>query len=380
MGYNTWAKAIMTREEFLFIGNIFMRFIPRRSFQYIATLLTLAASVIGCNIPIGYMLSDGVGELLLLARAVPIEQALDDPSLTDEQRDKLALVIRARDYAQQVIGLNVGDSYRNFVNLGDESLAWNLSASKKDALEPYIWPVPVAGELPYFGFFLFDQAVAERDRLVALGYDTVIYEVDAFSTVGLLPDPVTSAMLKRDLISLADTVIHEMLHNTVFKPGFATFNESLATFVGRTGAIEFIQLEYGPDTLLTDQAAKTFEDTDLFNAFLQDLTERVSEVYNSDLGYDEKLAARKTIFEAANTRFPAEVLPLMNYPDNYETYTDFAYNNAFLLLNVRYNTDEEVYQGIYDMAGGDWYQTLTIFHQAAMSDDPVEYLRGLLGQ
>ncbi|UCD27866.1 MAG: aminopeptidase [Planctomycetota bacterium] len=339
-------------------------------------LYLLIISATGC-MPIGYLLSDATGELLLLASTVPIEDGLNDPALSEEQREKLAFVIRARDYAGEVIGLNIGNSYQGFLNIGDEALAWNLNASKKDVFEPYIFELPVVGSMPYFVFFVFDQAVVERDRLVALGYDTMIYEVDSYS-LAIVPDPITSSMLRRDLATLAETVMHELLHNTIYKLGDSVFNESLATFVGRKGAIEFIRSEFGSDSPLADEAEQTFEDDDRFNVFLQELTAEVNEVYSSGLSYDEKLAAREEIFESARNRFAADVLPLINDKEAYERYTEFNYNNAFLLVNVRYNSDPEVYEGIYEMVGGDWFQALTIFSQAAGANDPVGFLRGIL--
>ncbi|MHC4798962.1 MAG: aminopeptidase [Planctomycetota bacterium] len=220
--------------------------------------------VSGCG-PIGYSVSAAVGELLILSSAGPIDRALNDPGLSDEQKEKLTFIIQARDYAEQVVGLNVGHSYQTFVNLGDKPLAWNLSASRKDAIEPYIWEVPLVGPLSFFGFFNFDQAVAERDRLVKLKYDTLIYEVDAYSTIGIFPDPVSSSILDRDLVSLLDTVFHELLHNTIFNPEDIVFDESLATFVGRTASVEFIKSEFGEDSDLADQARRSFEDVDRFN-------------------------------------------------------------------------------------------------------------------
>jgi predicted aminopeptidase len=342
-------------------------------------LWPIAVLISSCG-PIGYSVSAVVGEILLLSSAVPIDEALHDPRLSDEQKEKLTFLIRARDYAEQVVGLNVFNSYQTFANLGDKPLAWNLSASRKDILEPYFWDVPIMGPLPFFGFFDFDQAITERDRLVGLNYDTLIYEVDAYSTVGILPDPVTSALLDGDLVSLFDTLFHELLHNTIFKQGDTTFNESLANYVGRTAAVEFIKVEFGEDSPLVKEANRTFADMDRFNEFIQELIEEVNVVYNSDMSYDDKLMAREDIFEAARNRFAEQVLPLMNNPVEYERYTTLKYNNAFLLINMRYNSDQEVYAGIFEMVGGDWSQALTIFSQAAAKENPVEYLRGILGQ
>ena len=79
-----------------------------RGCRWLWALGSLMAGGCGCY-ELGYSASAVIGELNFLAAAVPIEEALQDPTLTDDQREKLALAIRARDYAEQVIGLNVGD-------------------------------------------------------------------------------------------------------------------------------------------------------------------------------------------------------------------------------------------------------------------------------
>lgn len=324
--------------------------------------------------PPGYLPSVVVGELEFLSGMVPIEAAVDDPALTQEQRDKLAFIIRARDYAEQVIGLNAANNFHQFVNLGDETLAWNLSASRKDALEAYVWNVPVAGPIPYLGFFDFDQAMAERDRLVELGYDTMTYEIDTYA-LWVLPDPVSSPMLRKDYGFLADVVMHELLHNTILKPEDMTFSESLAVFVGRAAGKEFLNTEFVPDDPLIEETRRRYEDEDRFNTFLQGLVADLEELYGSELSPDEKIARREDVFQKGRERFVTDFLPLMNYPEEYEAYGEFPFNNAFLLLNVRYSSDLDVFEGIYELTGHNWPETLHLFSAAANTDKPVQFLR-----
>lgn len=343
----------------------------------------LVAAVAGCFPGSGgwawqYALNAAAGELSYLGRAVPIEQGLSDPNLTQEQRDKLAIVVKARDYAERVIGLNVGSSYRQFVNLGGESLAWNLSASRKDAIEAYVWTIPVVGPMTYVGFFNYDDALAERDYLVSRQYDTFIYELDAFSTLGYLPDPVSSALLRRNVPSLADTVVHECLHNTIWSPASEVYSESLATFVGRTGGLEFLAGEFGNDSPYLKEATDGYEDGAQINAFLKSLADEVRELYSQDIPYDEKLAQREVIFEAARQRFKTQVQPDLHNSARYAVYGTLAYNNAFLLVNVRYNSDLAVFSSVYESADHNWGRSLEIFQAAARSGDPFAYLRNYL--
>lgn len=320
-----------------------------------------------------------VGELDYLSRAVPIEQGLDDPDLTQDQKDRLAFVIQARDYAEHVIGLNVGDSFRNFVNLRGEALAWNLSVSRKDAIEAYTWNLPLVGRMPYLGFFVYEEAIAERDRLIAEGYDTLLYELDAFSTLGLMPDPVASTLLDRSLPSLADTVVHELLHNTIWNPSQTVFNESLATFVGRRGSLDFLAFQFGSDSPLLTDAVSLQHDGDLVNAFLRQMEADVQALYAQDLPAEDKVTQREAIFEAARQRFKSEVQPTLRDPNRYGVYGTLNYNNAFLLVNVRYNSSLDLFERVHEAAGRDWAQSVDVFRQAAATSDPYGFLRDYLG-
>lgn len=345
---------------------------PRRM---LSASLVFCLGLAGCGDT--YLGSIILGELKLLSSVRPIEEAVNDPGLDEEVRLKLAFVIRARDYARDVVGLHVGGSYQTFADLGDRSLAWNLSASRKDAFDPYIWRFPLVGSLPYIGFFSLDQAKAERDRLLAEGYDTLIYEIDAYSTVGQLPDPVTSALLRRNLASLADTVIHELTHNTIYAFNDITFNESLATFVGRTAGMDFLALEFGPDAPEIQQARLDYEDQDRFQAFLREMKDGLAAIYDTDLSFDEKMARREEFIAAAQQRFAFEVLPLMHDQEGYEGYATFPFNNAFILAHVRYNSDQDVFAAVYEKTGRDWAEAMRLYREAARSPDPTRHLHAL---
>ena len=53
-------------------------------------------------------------------------------------------------------------------------------------------------------------------------------------------------MLEDDLPRLAEVVIHETTHTTIFLRGQVAFNESLATFMGNQGTLNFLARVFGP--------------------------------------------------------------------------------------------------------------------------------------
>jgi len=136
--------------------------------------------------------------------------------------------------------------------------------------------------------------------------------------------------------------------------------------------------EFGPDDPIIQQALESQADTERFNAFLDDLRAELDEIYGSDMTREEKIAAREPIFEAARQRLADELLPAMNHPETYESYTTLNFNNAFMLVNERYNTDFDLFAGVYELTGRNWASALDLFQQAADSDDPFAFLRDLL--
>ena len=193
-----------------------------------------------------YVLRAAWEEGKILNRRKPIARIVQDTATDWETRDKLLLVLQARQFAADSLRLNAGNSYTLFSRVESDTLVMVLSAAHKDRFQPYTWWFPIVGRVPYKGFFELEDALAAQRKLEAQGYDTYLRPSAAFSTLGWFNDPLLSTLLRYDRVSLANTVIHEIFHNTFFAPGQAVFNESLANFVGGRGAIEFFCRRDGP--------------------------------------------------------------------------------------------------------------------------------------
>lgn len=146
-----------------------------------------------------------------------------------------------REFARS-LGLRVGDQYTSFVDWPGDRIVTTLVRTRPGSLEAVGWWYPFLGRLPYRGYFERERAEREARRLREVqGYDVCVSPVAAYSTLGWLDDPVTSPMLGRGIASFVETLLHELVHATVFIEGDADFNEGVALFVGQEAAIRYFE-------------------------------------------------------------------------------------------------------------------------------------------
>lgn len=334
----------------------------------------LASWLVGCSDP-GYALYAVRGQVDLVARAQQIQKVLGRESLTDEQRERVRLILDIRDFAAKDLGLKVGANYTTYVDTGGKPVAYNLSASAKDSFTPVTWTFPLAGTTPCLGFFTLEEGKKYQSDLVKKGYDTVLYAVPSYSTAGLFSDPITSSMLNESDAELADLIVHESTHATIWKNNATEFDENLATFVARTGAIAYLTSRHGADSDIVRRARHRYEDAEQYNGFVAGLFAQMRGYYANDLTSAEKIAGRTALFEHALQRFRTEVQPRMHDPKVYERLDAGKLNNAWILLNARYNNDLSAFAAVYVCVDQDCRQALRIFADAARTADPIAYLR-----
>jgi predicted aminopeptidase len=342
-------------------------------------LLCLSAALAGCS-P-GYVLRAAWEEARILGRREPIARIVADPATDWETRDRLMLVLQARRFAADSLSLAAGNSYTLFARVDSDTLVMVLSAAYPDRLEAYTWWFPVVGRVPYKGFFDPADAERARDRLAARGFDTYLRPSAAFSTLGWFNDPLLSTLLRYDRVSLVNTVVHELFHNTFWAPGHVAFNESLANFVGARGAIEFFCGRDGPDGPECATAVAAWEDEMLFGAFLQDLVDRAEALYARDLTSAEKVAARGLLFDEAQRRFREEVQPRLRV-SGYGSFTREPLNNATLLARRFYYRRLDLFEAVHRAHGGDFRAALAAIVAAARHgrEDPFAAVEELLGR
>lgn len=174
---------------------------------------------------------------LLLARR-SIEATLADATTAEPLRARLALVLAVRGFASE-LGLDVGSRYTTWAPWPGDRVVTTVVATKAGSLEPATRWFPIAGRVPYLGFFDPQRAEAEAARRRAEGLDVCVSAVSAYSTLGWIDDPVPEPLLRGDEARLVETLLHELVHHSAYVPGDTAWNEGLATWIGEEAAVAF---------------------------------------------------------------------------------------------------------------------------------------------
>jgi predicted aminopeptidase len=150
--------------------------------------------------------------------------------------------------------------------------------------------------------------------------------------------------------SLANLIIHELLHSTIFITGQVQFNEELAEFVGTEGARLYIESRFGRDSEEYREIFDTEADSRAYVAFIQELCAELETVYSGGGSLEEKLAEKAEVLEKAKRRFDDEYESRFK-SEKYRGFSGMELNNAYLELFRLYYGGGSYYQELYELSG-----------------------------
>jgi predicted aminopeptidase len=315
----------------------------------------------------------------ILARRRAITDIVNDSATSASRRRKLEIVLAARSFASDSIQLRARQSFTTFSRLEHDTLVLVLSAAYRDRLESYTWWFPIVGRVPYKGFFDFGAARTAGRTLDREGFDVYLRPSPAFSTLGWFNDPLVSTSLNADSIDLANTVIHELTHNTFYASGQAVFNESFANFVGARGSAWFFRSRGQPAA--ADEADARWSDDKVMAHFWERLYHSIDSTYKAHPGEDsahvrERIAARDTVYQQARTEL-VEVLGPQLHTIGPRVLERMRLDNAALMARRIYLTDLDLFDGVWVREGQDLKKTINRIIALAKSKpkDPFGALR-----
>lgn len=309
----------------------------------------------------------------LLWGRVPNEQA----QLSPDRMQKLALVPEIKAFGRE-IGLAAMNNY-DTVNPTWDRTIWNVSAADPVRFENRSWWFPIVGSVPYLGFFDETKANALVDELESEGLDVYKRTAGAYSTLGWFEDPLTPNMLDWSEHHLANTILHELAHATVWIPGSVQFNESFANFVGDEASDRYMRGKYGDDSEQVATMQARIADSQRWRALLRELYRELDAVYEDEaLDRSAKLARKQAAFDGLAARVDAAGF---QHPERYvKAAREGTWNNARMMQYRTYNRSTDWFAKLYEQQDRD---LLAFMHRVeevtAGADDPYRALALAVG-
>ena len=269
----------------------------RRPLSRIGRVVVLAAAILvlpGCE-GAAYLGQAAWGQARLIIARQPIEALLADPRTDATLRARLERVQALRAFATRDLGMAAAGGFTRYAATGREYAVWNVVAAPEFSVQPLSWCFPVAGCVSYRGYFRRQAAERFAERLAGEGYETRVYGVAAYSTLGWFDDPVLDTWVMRPERQLAALVLHELAHQLVYAPGDTAFSESFARVVEREGVRRWLAAT-GREADYADYLSELEVDRQ-FAGLLSGARERLAAVYAGPLDAPRKRAAKQHEFE-----------------------------------------------------------------------------------
>ena len=296
---------------------------------------------------ISYGLAQGKGQWQILNNSVPLEEVMARPDFPDSLKRRIDIIQQARKFAIDRLGLKPSDSYNTFYDQKGEVALWNVTACEPYSLTPKTWWFPIVGEVPYKGYFDIEKANRLSGELKDQGYDVRVRPVGGWSTLGWFNDPMLSSMLDRSTGGLAELIIHELTHGTVFVKDSVTFNENLASFIGEKGAVLFLKEIYGDSSAQLMEYLGGESDARKFTKHILRGTQQLDSLYgmfHSDMSDNTKKRHKQAMINQICQQL--DTISFSN--DRYKRiFDDSKPNNAYFMSFVTYYSFGDQLEKLY---------------------------------
>lgn len=314
---------------------------------------------------VSYGIMQAKGQIKVLWNARPVNELLADPEVADSLKHRVRLVQEIKEFAIDSLGINESDSYQSVYDQQGKPILWVITATEPFSLEDRKWRFPLIGTFSYKGFFDHERALKEKQELANQGLDTGIRTVSAWSTLGFFDDPILSQLLFRSEGQLANTIIHELTHGTIFVKDSLRLNENIASFIGNKGAVAFLEDRYGATSEEVGNYVRYLEDRKKYIDHMLRGTNQLDSLYQSfseEMSFQTKKEKKEKLIRQIISTTDTLSLETPQYEKIIKKLKDREElpNNTFFKSYVRYqgkadNLEEE----FINRFGGDISEYLT---------------------
>lgn len=302
----------------------------------------------GCSTVSYYSQAIG-GHLSLLGDTRPVAEVLADEATDAALAERLRLAQRILDFAYGEMALPDNGSYRDYVDVEQRFVVWNVIAAPRYSVEARTWCYLFVGCVAYRGYFDEQDARDLADELREQEWDVALAGAAAYSTLGWMDDPLLSTMINRRESGLVAVLIHELAHQRVYIKDRTCIAESFASAVAAEGVRRWFAARGDPGAY-----ENYLRDRDLrraFNRLLLQTRRRLAEFYAGAGGPDELASGKRAIFDRLRQDYRrfAEA----SGDDRFDRWMARDLNNAHLAQVAAYYSLEPLFSDMIAGAGGD---------------------------
>ena len=320
-------------------------------------LLFVFLLLTGCS-ELSYYRQAAAGQWHLLSQRRDIQELITADQTPDQLKKQLELVQRIRDFASDELLLPDNRSYRTYADLGRSYAVWNVVAAPALSVDPLSWCFPVAGCVPYRGYFDHEAALRFARRLDDQGYDVHVYGVPAYSTLNWFDDPVLNTFIHYPEAHLAALIFHELAHQKLYIKDDGTFNESFAQAVEMIGVERWLQ--YRQQDAGREAFALYKSRQQQFVDLILQTRRELDHLYRSDIPESEQLATKETLLNLFRQRYTA-LKQQWNGDERFDNWVERPLNNSHFALVATYHFYVPAFLALLQQHDGD----LQRFYQAA---------------
>jgi predicted aminopeptidase len=314
-------------------------------------------------IAIGLLLLDGCyymqaakGQYEVMSRRRPVAEVLEDEESGDALKNRLEMVVEARQFAVDELLLPDNESYRSYADLERDYVVWNVFAAPEFSLVPRTWCYPIAGCVAYRGYFKEESARKQAEKLKADGFDVSMGGVSAYSTLGKFSDPILNTMMRWTDADLVATLIHELAHQQLYIKDDTEFNESFASTVAEIGLQMWLQSRGEEQSLDAYRSRKELRRQ--LVALADDARTELEALYASEIAEETMRDNKSAVLATLSADAEELVASSGNGAGNW---LRPPLNNARLASIGLYEAHVDAFNALYEQCG----QELQCFYEAA---------------
>lgn len=323
------------------------------------TLLCLLLAAAGYGIYHHKLVVYGIGQLRgqlnIIYHAKPVEEYLSDPGYPDSLKKKLEFIQDVRTYATDSLGLKNSKNYTTLYDQQGKPALWVITACLPYELTAYEWEFPFLGKVSYKGYFQKEAGLPEVEQLKEKGYDVDYHPTGGWSTLGWFSDPILSNMLRKNEGQLAELIIHELSHATLFLPGSVDYNENFATFIGEQGALRYLKHRFGERSPEYLRYQYEQEDEARFGAYMLQSSQQLDSLYREVLPTKAPQSRQRIKTETIRAIIQNISNLNLHFPHRYPQYTgdEKLPNNCYFMTYRRYRKSQQEFKLQLEEQNGD---------------------------